>query len=111
MRFLGEARKGCGLTAALGPWAWGLRCRRTHGGGVAGPRPMEHDAQPHQGDQPQLVEKEMGDHGKTPSYRWRNEGILPGFSGYRISRRAQVHDREQLALEGVPQVGIQPKGK
>src|SRR2546426_86946 len=47
----GEARKGCGLTVVLWPWAWGLRCRRTHGGGVAWPRPMEHDAQPHQGDQ------------------------------------------------------------
>jgi hypothetical protein len=27
---------------------------------------MEHDTQPHQGDEHQLVEKEMGDHGKTP---------------------------------------------
>src|SRR5207249_1181936 len=37
----GEARKGCGLTVVLWPWAWGLRCRRPHGGGVAWPRPME----------------------------------------------------------------------
>src|SRR6266478_4475867 len=57
----GEARKGWGLTVALGQWAWGLRYRRTHGGGVAGPRPMEHDAQPHQGDQHQLIEKEIRD--------------------------------------------------
>jgi hypothetical protein len=88
----GEARNGLGLTVALGPWAWGLRYRRTHGGGVAGPRPLEHEAQPHQGDQYQLVKKERGDHGKTPLYRWRNEGIFPGFSGYRMSRRIQVHD-------------------
>jgi hypothetical protein len=27
---------------------------------------MEHDAQPHQGDQHQLVEKERRDHSKTP---------------------------------------------
>src|SRR5882724_7438239 len=73
----GEARKRCGLTVALGPWAWGLRCRRTHGGGVAWPRPLEHDAQPHQGDQHQLIEKEMRSHGKTPSYKCCNEGILP----------------------------------
>ena len=65
-RFLGEARKGFGLTLALGQWAWGLRCRRTHGGGVAGPRPMEHDAQPHQSDQHQLVKKEMRNHGNPP---------------------------------------------
>src|SRR6266849_2269268 len=64
----GEARKGCGLTVVLWQWAWGLRCRRTHGGGVAGPRPMKHDAQPHQGDQHQLIEKERRYHGKTPSY-------------------------------------------
>src|SRR5262245_35458200 len=30
---------------------------------------MEHEAQPHQGDQHQLIEKEVGDHGKIPSYR------------------------------------------
>src|SRR5262249_57025666 len=67
VRLGGEACKGGGLTLALGPWGWGLRCRRAHGGGVAGPRPLEHEAQPHQGDQHQLVKKEMGDHGKTPS--------------------------------------------
>ena len=92
MRFLGETRKGCGLTVALRPWAWGLRGRWTYGSGGAGPRPMEHEAQPPKSDQRQLVEKERGDHGKTPSDRWRNEGILPGFSGCRISRRIQVHD-------------------
>jgi len=54
---------------------------------------MEHEAQPHQGDQHQLIEKEVGDHGKIPSYRWRNEGILPGFAGYRISRKIEVQDR------------------
>jgi hypothetical protein len=27
---------------------------------------MEHEAQPHQGDQHQLIEKESGGHGKTP---------------------------------------------
>src|SRR5712691_6848067 len=78
---------------------WG--CGRGHGGsgvvghtaaGVAWPRPMEHDAQPHQGDQHQLGEKERRYHGKTPSYKSCNEGILPGFSGYRMSRRIEVHD-------------------
>jgi site-specific recombinase XerD len=27
----------------------------------------------------QLVVKKMGDHGKIPSRRWSNEGIVPGF--------------------------------
>src|SRR5262249_45820617 len=88
----GEARKGGGLTVALWRWGCGLQCRRVRGSGVAWPRSLEHDAQPHQGDQHQLVKKEMGDHGTTPSSRWRNEGILPGLAGYRISRRMQVHD-------------------
>src|SRR5262249_13403114 len=66
-RLRGEACKGGGLTLALGQWGCGLRCRRTHGGVVAGPRPLEHEAQPHQGDEYQLVKKEMGDHGKIPS--------------------------------------------
>jgi hypothetical protein len=83
----GEARKGCELTMALWSWGWGLRCHRARGSGVAGPRPMEHDPQPHQGDQQQLVEEEVGDQGKPPSHRWSNEGILPASVGYRISRR------------------------
>ena len=83
VRFCGEACKRFGGTVAL--WQWGWECRRTRGG-VAWPQDMEHDAQPHQGDQHSLGEKERGDHGKTPSYRWRNEGILetiaslPGFN-------------------------------
>jgi len=59
---------------------------------------MAHEAQPHQGDPHQLVKKEMGNHGKTPSYWWRNEGILPGFAGYRISRRLEVHNRRAQEL-------------
>ncbi len=69
VRLFREAGTGCDLTAALWYWGCGLRYRRAHGGGVAGPRPLEHEAQPHQSDQPQLVEKERRDHGKTPSYR------------------------------------------
>src|SRR5262249_36350007 len=57
-RLGGEARKGFWLTRALGPWGWGLRCRRPHRSGMAGPRPLEHDAQPHKRDQHQLGEKE-----------------------------------------------------
>jgi hypothetical protein len=43
-------------------------------------------------DQHQLVEKESGDHGKTPSYKCCSEGILPGFQVARISRRLEVHN-------------------
>ena len=53
---------------------------------------MEHQAQPHKSDQHQLVEKEMGYHGKTLSYKCSNEGILAGFQTVGISRRLEVHD-------------------
>src|SRR6266853_377533 len=56
-----------GRTLALEPWGWGLQCRWGQGGD-AGPCPLESEAQPHQGNQYQLVGKESGDHGKTPSY-------------------------------------------
>src|SRR5262249_22718916 len=68
VRLGGEGRTGGGLMLALWQWGWGLRCRRVRGG-VAGPCPLEHKAQPHQGNQHQLVEKEIGYHGKTPSYK------------------------------------------
>src|SRR5712691_8914657 len=69
VRLFGEARKGFRLAAALWQWGYGQGYRRARNGGIAWPYPMEHDAQPHQGDQHQLVEKEIRDYGKTPSYR------------------------------------------
>ena len=91
MRLFSVACKGLALTMALWHWGCGLWCRRTRGG-VAWPRPMEHEAQLHQSDQHQLGEKEIRDHGKTPSYKWSNEGILPGLQTVGISRRPEVHD-------------------
>ena len=46
VRLYGEPLERLGLTLALGPWAWGLRGHWIHSGGGAGPRPLEHDAQP-----------------------------------------------------------------
>src|ERR1051326_5185031 len=90
MGLVGKARKGCGLTLALWQWGWGLWCHRARSG-ITWPHPMEHEVQPHQGDQHQLVEKEIGDHGKTPSCKCRNEGIVPGFQTAGMSRRLEVH--------------------
>src|SRR4029450_6873728 len=75
---------------ARGHWGCELWCRRARGG-AARPHPMEHVAQPHKSDQHQLVEKETRDHGKSPSYRWRNEDILPGLQTVGISRTLEVH--------------------
>jgi hypothetical protein len=66
----GEACKRFRLAAALGRWECGREYRRGRNGGVTWPYPVEHDTQPQKGDQHQLVEKEVGDHGKTPSHRW-----------------------------------------
>src|SRR5213594_264630 len=67
VRLAGEARKGFRLAAARAPWWRGLRWCRVSRSTVAWPHPMEHEAHPHQGDEHQLVEKEIGNHGKTPS--------------------------------------------
>src|SRR5262252_3739512 len=66
MRLGGKAHKGFRLVATLAPREWGLQCRCACGHGVAWPEPMEYETQPHQGDEHQLVEKEIGDHGKSP---------------------------------------------
>jgi hypothetical protein len=55
---------------------------------------MEQEAQPHQGGQHQRLEKESGNHGKTPSYTCGNEGIFPGCQAAGISRRLEVHDQQ-----------------
>ena len=61
-----EAFKGFRRTVALGRWEWGLRCRRTHGGGGTWPHPLEHDAEPYECAQRELVEEQMRDHGTPP---------------------------------------------
>jgi hypothetical protein len=58
--------------------------------------PLEHDAQPYQGYQHQLVVKERGDHGKIPSRRWSNEDIVRGFQTVGMSRRLEVQDHQLL---------------
>src|SRR5262249_11938321 len=80
------------LLSMVAPWWHGLRWSRLHSSTVAWPHPMEHHAQPHKGDHRQLVEKEIGDHGKPLSYKCCNEGILPGFQTVGISRRLEVHN-------------------
>src|SRR5215475_7701340 len=86
----GAARKRWALTRAGWHWGCGRWCWEARGGG-AWPHPMEHEAQPHKSDQHHLGEKETGDHGNTPSYRWRNEGIVPGFQTAGMSRMLEVH--------------------
>jgi len=90
MGLVSMAHKGFGLALALWHWGWGLGCYRARSG-ITGPYPMEHEVQLHQSYQHQLVEKESRDHGKTPSCKCSNEGILRGFQTTGISRRLEVH--------------------
>ena len=62
-----EAFKGFRRTVALRAWGWRGQGCRARGGG-ARPHPLEHDAQPYENDQRELVEEKRRDHGKTPSY-------------------------------------------
>jgi hypothetical protein len=63
MRLGGEPRQGFGCTLAREPWGRGLRCRWGQSAG-AGPCPLEHEAQPHQGNQCQLVDALIGFQGR-----------------------------------------------
>jgi hypothetical protein len=64
---VGETGKGLGLAAALSWWWRWLRWRRACGSPITWPCAMEQQAHPHKGDEHQLVEKEIGNHGKTPA--------------------------------------------
>ncbi len=68
VRLCDDACKGFRRTAPLRPWGWGGQGCRARGGGVARPRPLEHDAQPYECDQRELREEKRRHHGKTPSY-------------------------------------------
>src|SRR5713101_4434869 len=76
--FTGETQKGLGLFGALAlahqrlGWHW-ASCSR-----LRWPQPIEYQEQRHQGDQPELVENEMGYHGTAPSHRWK-KGHCTGF--------------------------------
>jgi hypothetical protein len=80
IRLSSEARKGVRLATALGPQGCGLQRRWARGGRIAWPRPMEHDAQPHQGDQHQLVEK-RGETMATPPHTRAQMRVLYPVSG------------------------------
>src|SRR5262249_51361319 len=59
---------------------------------------MQHEAQPQESQQYQLVEKRVRYHGKAP-YTVCNEGILPDFWATGITRKIEVHDQtERLAV-------------
>src|SRR5215471_16877793 len=66
----GETRKGGGRRGACAWWRHGRGWYRSNCGGLRWPHPREHEKHPHQSDQHELVENEVGYHGKVPLHRW-----------------------------------------
>src|SRR5439155_17887003 len=89
----GEARKRLQVTGALGGCLGRPGRCGASGGAVGGPHHVEHETQPHKADEQQLVEKRVWHHGIAPLTHMVKWGYLTRFSGYRMSRRLQVHDR------------------
>src|SRR2546430_5225895 len=102
-RLFDEAFKGFRLTVALGRWGWGLRCRRTYGGGVTWPHPLEHDAQPYECDQRELVEEQMRDHGTPPHTRAAMRALYPVCQ---VAELTAGYRDTTLLLCGVPRLRI-----
>jgi len=65
---VGETGKGCRLAGALVGWRGGLGWTLTVCGPIAWPAVVEHDAQPEQSEEAELVEKKRRYHGDMPSF-------------------------------------------
>ena len=65
---VGETGKGCRLAGALVGWRGGRGWTLTGGGPIAWPAVVEHEAQPEQSEEAELVEKKRRYHGEMPSY-------------------------------------------
>src|SRR5712691_787051 len=108
VRLGGEALKGCEHTVAVWPWGWGGQGCWARDGGVARPRPMEHDAQPYECDQRELVEEKMRYHGKPPHTRAEMRVFYPVCqvaelaAGYRYTTRCCVFRRPLFDRGHVP---------
>src|SRR5467141_4844968 len=68
--FVGEARKRLRVAGALARWRQRLGWSLIPCGTRVWPSIMQHDAEPEESEEHQLVEKEVRYHGKAPSHRW-----------------------------------------
>ena len=66
----GETRKGFGRRGAFAWWRHWCGWYQSSGCGLRWPHPREHEKHPHQSDQHELVDNEVGYHGTVPSHRW-----------------------------------------
>src|SRR5215813_532075 len=68
--FPGETRKRLGFFGVLAPGQQWLGGHWTSCSRRRWPQPREHQEHPHQDNQPELIENEMGYHGTAPLHRW-----------------------------------------
>src|SRR2546427_1869552 len=92
MGLVRQALERFGLVDAFAPGFERLSWRGRGGHASRGPSDVQHNEEPHECQQRQLVVKQMRDHGLAPSKTGEDGGILPGFEAHGISRRVRVHD-------------------
>jgi len=92
MGLLRQALERFGLVDAFAPGFERLSWRGRGGHTSRGPSDVQHNEEPHECQQRQLVVKQMRDHGLAPSKTGEDGGILPGFEANGIIRRHEVHD-------------------
>src|SRR4029450_3826429 len=83
---VGETGKGCRLAGALGRWRGWLGWTLTLCAPIAWPAVVEHDAQPEQSEEAELVEQKRRYHGEMPSFHpymrafYETVAELPGLA-------------------------------
>jgi hypothetical protein len=97
MRLVRQALERFGLIGAGAPGRDGRGWRGWSGHASPGPGEMQHDAEPYDCQQSELVVK-RGEIRALPPPSVVRGGILPGFGGNGISRRTQVHDPSSTTI-------------
>src|SRR2546428_549471 len=79
VRLPGETRKRLRVAGAFVRWRDGLGCPLIPCGAIAWPCIVEHDTQPQEAQQQQLIEKQVRYHGKVPLTRLRKGELVASF--------------------------------
>jgi hypothetical protein len=99
--FLGQAGEWFGVVGALTAWCDGCSRMRA-AGAITRPGIKQQEAQPHECDQCELVEKQVRHHGNAPSYRCEIGAFYLAFGQdnypQRPGTRPNVSDLEERML-------------
>ena len=105
--FLGQAGKRFGGVGACALGLDGRRCRwyRSLSARLGN---MQHDEEPHEGQQSELVVKKVRNHDIAPSPGMVRRGIVAGFRDNGIIRSGRVHDPTSCHTKLSLQTGVGP---